>query len=81
MNLLRSFVTKYEPLAFTFVKVFAYSFVGSILAFWFGLTPFNVSGLWNAIDKDYAAALGVAVLAALGAVGIKVPQAIKTKTL
>lgn len=81
MALLRSFIVKYEPLAFTFVKVFVYTFVAAILAFWLGLTPLNVSGLWGAIKNDWDAAGGTGVLAALAAVGVKIPAAIKTKTL
>lgn len=79
--LIKSFLAKYEPLAFTFVKVFVYTFVAAILAFWLGLTPLNVSGLWGAIKNDWDAAGGTGILAALVAVGFKVPAALKTKTV
>lgn len=81
MNLLRSFITKYEPLAFTFVKVFVYTFVSAILAFWLGLTPLNVSGLVNAVHQDWDAAAGTGVLAGLIAIGFKIPAALKSKSV
>lgn len=79
MDLLRSLFVKYEPLVYSFVKVFIYSFIGIILAYWLGLTNANVSGLVDAVRDDWDAAGGSALLVALTAVGFKVPAAIRTK--
>lgn len=81
MNFLRSLVAKYEPLIFTFGKVFVYSFIGTILAYWIGFTPISVSGLVGAIRSQWDAAAGSALVIGLAAVGFKIPAAIKSKSI
>lgn len=81
MNFLNSLFAKYEPLVYSFGKVFVFTFIGTILAYWLGLTNANVSGLVGAVRDDWDAAGGIAIVAGLTAVGFKVPNAVKTKTL
>lgn len=81
MNFLRSLITKYEPLVFTFGKVFVYAFIGLILSYWIGIGDVRVSSLWNDIANQWDTAAGSSLVVGLAAVGFKLPQAIKTKTL
>lgn len=52
-----------------FVLRFVQVWVAAILAFWMGLTPLNVSGLVGAVQHDWDAAGGAALIAAIIAAG------------
>lgn len=78
---LGSLFAKYEPLVYSFGKVFVFTFIGTILAYWLGLTNANVSGLVGAVKNDWDAAGGISIIAGLTAVGFKVPAAVKTKSI
>lgn len=80
MTIFNSLFAKYEPLVYTFVKVFVFTFVGAIFAYWIGLTNANVTGLWDAISSDWDAAGGIAIVSGLTAVGFKTPAAVKAKS-
>lgn len=79
MDILKSLFAKYEPVTHTFVKVFVFTFIGTILAYWVGLTNANVSSLVDAIRDDSDAAGGISLLAALTSVGFKIPAIVKSK--
>lgn len=81
MNFLNSLFSKYEPLVYSFGKVFVFTFIGTILAYWLGLTNANVTSLVGAVKDDWDAAGGISIIAGLTAVGFKVPSAIKQKSI
>lgn len=81
MKFIDSLFTKYEPLVYSFGKVFIYTFVGTILAYWIGLTNANVSSLVTAVKDDWDAAGGISIMAGLTAVGFKIPKAVKQKSV
>lgn len=81
MNFFNSLFSKYEPLAYSFGKVFIFTFVGTILAYWLGFTNANVSGLVGAVKDDWDAAGGISIMAGLSAVGFKIPKAVQKKQL
>lgn len=72
-------LTVFESGALTFAKAFVATWVGAILAFWFGLTPISTTSIWNAVSSDWNAAGGIAILAGLAAIGYHIPVAVAAK--